>query len=409
MELKINNQFTYFLQSYIIETGKLTKYILKLLNDKRFELKIFEKNKDLETYTNFLPKIREFLFATFDLDDIAKKEELKKLPLETQAALLAKYPSISFEYNLEQEIQGKTIDENSIFFKIQKIGIVIFNTGVCFLYIKTNLENNCGFEEILDFNYKFRDIKQEDNTLENIKIQTDSFENIEELQDFIKSIIGPNIDTLKLNIETERFYTFSYTCIDKENWNDENQFEAIKESFAKYVNIMPNNSNSNTLINQNSKIISNSKYAKIGISKLGISILGSDYDLENKTTLPKKCETEYLYIYILSLYLKIYLKKLNYEFKEGRELEKVRKNFVDFTKNIFIQEITSNDIESLYYTYLKDVLEIEQLYDTVKNKYNILYNELKIEKNEKMSWLIILVVAITLILNIINFIVIKGK
>ena len=409
MELKIKKQYTYFIQSYIVKEGKLTKYILKLLNDKRFELKVFEKNKDLEIYTNFLPKIKDFLFATFDLDDVDKLENLKKLPLETQAAILAKYPSVTFEYDLEHEIQGKTVDENNIFFKIKKIGIVLFNTGMCFLYIKTTLPDNCNFNEILDFNYRFRDIKQENNNLENIKIQTDSFENIEELKDFITSIVGQNIDALKLDIETEKFYAFSYTCIDKENWNNENQFENIKEDFIKYVNIIPKNATNSILINQNSKVISRSKYSKIGISKLGVSILESDYDMENQNIFSNKAEKEYLYIYILSLYLKNYLKSINYKFKQGRDLEKVRKEFIDFTKNIFIQEITSNDIESLYYTYLKDVLEIEQLYNSVKNNYSVLYSELKIEKSEKMTWLIALVVAVTLILNVINFVLIKGK
>ncbi len=409
MELKITEQYTYFLQSYIINTSKLTKYILKLLNDKRFKLKIFEKNKELELYTSFLPKIREFLFATFDLDDLEKKENFDKLPIETQAAILAKYPSIIFEYDLEQEIQGKTIDENNLFFKIKKLGIVVFNTGICFLYIKTNLENESNFSNLLNFNNKFRDIKQNEDSFKNIKIQAGSFENIEKIQDFIKSIIGSNIDTLKLNIDTERFYTYSYACIDKEFWNKEKPFEEIKEEFFKYVNIQPNNYNKNNLIYEGTKIIANSKYSKIGISKLGVNVLSSDYDMDNKTIFSKKFETEYLYIYILSLYLKIALKQINYKFKQGKELGRVREEFIEFTKNLFIQEVTSNDIESLYFTYLKEVLEIEQLYDTVKNKYNILYNELKIEKNEKMSRIIIVVLAITLILNIINFILIRGK
>ena len=409
MELKITDQYTYFLQSYIVNTGKLTKYILKLLNDKRFKLKIFEKNKDLELYTSFLPKIREFLFSTFDLDDIEKKANFDKLPIETQAAILAKYPSVTFEYDLEQEIQGKTTDENSIFFQIKKLGIVIFNTGICFLYIKTNLENESNFSNLLNFNNKFRDIKQDENSFKNIKIQEGSFEDIEEIQDFIKSIIGSNIDTLKLNIDTERFYTYSYACIDKDFWNKEKPFEELKEEFFKYVNILPENCNKNNLIYEGTKIISNSKYSKIGISKLGVNVLCSDYDIENKTVFSKKFETDYLYIYILSLYLKIALKQLNYKFKQGKELSKVREEFIEFTKNLFIQEVNSNDIESLYFTYLKEVLEIEQLYDTVKNKYNILYNELKIEKNEKMSGIIIVVLAVTLILNIINFILIKGK
>ena len=158
-------------------------------------------------------------------------------------------------------------------------------------------------------------------------------------------------------------------------------------------------------MSENSKVVAISKYAKIGISKLGVNLLSSDCDLNNYTVLPTEFENQYFYTYILSLYLKTYLKKLNYEFKEGNDIEKTRKKFIDFTKKLWIQEITSDDLGSLYYTYMKEVLEIEKLYNDVKNKYNILYSELKIERNEKMSGFIVLVLIATLVFNIVNFII----
>lgn len=407
MEIKTRYQYTYFINTFIIKENKYIKYILNILKDPRFKLKIFSKDKDLEIYTHFLPKIREFLFRTYELNDRQKREKLKELPLETQAALLSRYPSISFEYDIKQDIQGKTVDKNSIFFKIQKVGIVLFNTGVCFLYIKTNIEDSEEFSDILNFNYKFRDINQECNNLknyENIKVQADSFDNIQVLQDFISSITGPNIDALRLNLDIERFYTYSYTCIKQDAWNMNKSFENIKNEFFKYVNILSNDSNTNSLINENTKVIANSKYSKIGISKLGVNLLSSDCDINNYTILPSEFENQYLYTYILTLYLKVYLKKLNYEFKEGKNIELTRKKFIDFTKKLWIQEITSNDMGSLYYTYIKDVLEIEKIYNDVKNKYNILYSEMKIERNEKMTGFIVLVLISTLIFNIINFI-----
>ena len=115
MEPRTRYQYTYFIHNFIIKENKYTKYILKLLKDPRFTLRIFDKNKDLEIYTAFLPKIREFMFKTFDLNDRQKLAVFNDLPLETRAALLAKYPSITFEYDLKQDIQGKTVDESSIF------------------------------------------------------------------------------------------------------------------------------------------------------------------------------------------------------------------------------------------------------------------------------------------------------
>ena len=407
MELKTRYQYTYFIHTFTIKENKYSRYILRLLKDPRFKLRVFKKDKDLEIYTHFLPKIKEFLFGTFDLDDRSKQAKFDDLPIETRAAVLSKYSSITFEYELEQDIQGKTVDENSIFFKIQKIGLVLFNTGIGFLYLKTNIEGSEDFSDVLNFNYKFRDINQECNNLknyENIKVQANSFENIEAIQDFINNITGPNIEALKLNLDIERFYTYSYTCIKQEAWNVSKSFDNIKNDFLKYVNILSNDSNTNSVMCENSKVLGLSKYAKLGISKLGVNLLSSDCDINNYTVLPAEYENQYFYTYILSLYLKVYLKKLNYEFKEGKQIEITRKKFINFTKRLWIQEITSDDMGSLYYSYIKDVLEIEKSYNDVKNKYNILYSELKIEKSEKMSGFVILVLVATLVFNIINFI-----
>ena len=406
MELKTKMQYTYFIHNFIIKENKYIKYILRLLKDERFKLRIFERNKDLNIYTYFLPKMREFLFRTFELSDKMKYERLNSLPIETKAAILAKYPSVTFEYELKKDIQGKTIDNNSIFFKIQKVGLVLFNTGVGFLYFKTNIENSNDFSDILNFNYKFRDIKQEYNSLnnyDNIKIQTDTFENIEAIQDFIADLTGSDIDSLKINLDVERFNTFSYTCIEQEGWSNTTSFDNINTEFFKYINILPCDASMNSLLLENSKVISNSKYSKIGISKLGVNLLSSDYDINNYTVLCSEYENVYFYIYILALYLKVYLKKLNYAFKSGRNVEQTRNNFVGFTKRIWIQEITSDDIGSLYYNYIKEVLEIDKLYNELKNKYTILYSELKIERNEKMSGFIILALVTSLAINIINF------
>ena len=52
-----------------------------------------------------------------------------------------------------------------------------------------------------------------------------------------------------------------------------------------------------------------------------------------------------------------------------------------------------------------EVLELERLYGQVKNKYDILYKDLNIEKNRTSTIVIGLVLAASLIFNILNFIV----
>ena len=190
MELKTNYQYTYFIHPFVIKEGKYQKYILKMLKDKNCRLKIFQKEKDLNLYQYFLPKTRELLFSSFRYEN-AKIKKLEELPLETRAALLGKNPCNIFEYTLKKDIQGKLEKTNGIFFRIQKIEIICFSTGICFLAFKTNIEDDEQFSNILNFNYKFRDINNKLISLDsydNIRIQTDSFEDTKTFQDFIYEI-----------------------------------------------------------------------------------------------------------------------------------------------------------------------------------------------------------------------------
>ena len=44
---------------------------------------------------------------------------------------------------------------------------------------------------------------------------------------------------MELDINVERFLTFSYLCVDQEAWNSANEFDKIKHHFVKYANILP--------------------------------------------------------------------------------------------------------------------------------------------------------------------------
>ena len=68
MELKTKYQYTYFIYPYVIKENKYLRYLMKLLKDKNCELKIFKKDKDLDIYTYFSNRARNFLFGTFNLN-----------------------------------------------------------------------------------------------------------------------------------------------------------------------------------------------------------------------------------------------------------------------------------------------------------------------------------------------------
>ena len=410
MELKTSYQYTYFIHPFVIKDGQYQKYILKLLKDKDWNLKIFQKEKDFKLYKYFLPKTREFLFSSFSFGS-EKLKQLEELPIETRAALLAKYQCNIFEYHLKKDIQAKVKEKSGIFFNIKKIEVVCFKTGIAFLVMKTTLEDYEKFENILNFNYKFRNINNELSDIENydnITLQTNSFDTIENFRDFVRKITGGKLDALKLDIDTERFLTYSYVCVDQEAWNPNTKFEDIQYYYNKYVNILPTD-NSQYLKEENVETFSKWKYAKLGLTKVGMTLFASTSDMNNYTILPEEYENQYLYTYILNLYKKIYLKKIENDFKTGRNVKKTRKRFIEFTKKLWIQEITEDETGTLLNHKLQEVFEVEKLYTDVKSKYDLLYKELNIEKNRRSTIAIAIILVVSLIFNVLNFIVLSNQ
>ena len=418
MELKTKYQYTYFIHPYIIDETRYEKYILKMLRDKNCSLKIFEKEKDFDIYSYFLPQIRNYLFPTFEIR-AERLKELNNMRNEAKSTILAKHPCVCFNYNLGEDVQGKIGAENGIFFRVNKIEIICFNTGVCFFTMKVHIEESDTFNDILNFNYKFRDINSEFRNLkeyENIKIQTDTFKDIEEISTIISQVTGISKKNGKNQTETEninnsRFYTYSYACIDSEKWNEKNNFSVIENEFLKYANVLPNNYGSDfnkESKEQNLAILSKMKYARIGITKLSSNLLCSGIDTYNYTKLPYEYENEYFYTYILGIYQKILLTELNKSFRVYDKIPKMRSKFIEFTKYIWMKEITNNDTGTLYFNMLKESLELETLYEEIQKKYDIIYKELNIEKNNRIYFYMMMMLLVSLIFNTATILVVMA-
>lgn len=397
-------QYTYFIHPYIIDEKKYSKYLLRLLKNKKCELKIFEKEKELNMYTYFLPIARKYLFSSFDLN----KEKIKKLNEfddNMKSTILSKEPSTIFEYKIEEDMQAKIGQKYGIFFDITKMEIICFNTGICFLIIKTVLEGEPTIEEVLNFNYKFRDINSSVQKLkeyENIQIQTNVFKDIKNLEEVIKEITGPSKDIKELNIDDERFLIYSYMCVEAEKWKEEQGFENIKNTFIKFANILPSKYHINYEdTREGIEILENLKYVKMGISNQAVTLMTSQIRPENYTKLPFTYENEYLYTYILAMHQKIYLKKLQQEVIKLKTTKEAKRKFIEFTKNIYNQEIT-NDIEgNLLYKKIKKVLKIKELYNEIKTQYDLIYKEINI----KTKYILILAIMIVILIGVINLIV----
>ena len=408
MELKTKYQYTYFIHPYIIDESKINKYLLKLLKDNNIELRVFKKEKDLGIYNYFVPTIRKYMFPSFEYE-YDKIREFEKLDNNIKAAIISKNECNIFEYEIPNFIQGKIDEKNGIFFNIQKIEIVCFKTGICFLNIKTTLENSEKFEDVLNFNYKFNDLGlEESNTkgFENIKIQSNNFDNMKDIGELLTDIMGMKIS--EDNLDTNRFYIYSYSCIDQDAWNDKKEFKDIEHEFIKYTNNMQSNSNI-TMEIDSLNVLNNFKYSKFGFSNIGCTLITSSINTENYTKLPFKYENELLYMYIFMLYKKMLLKRMSRDIKNNSKNNLIRKTFLDFSKKLWIQETTNDILGNLISKQLEKTLNLKELYDEVKDKYDIIFKELKIEKNQKTSKILGIILVASLIINIINFILIFGS
>lgn len=94
---------------YIIDNKRLAGYYELLLDD-GYKVKIFNKKKDQEIYDTFLPKVKEYMFWSFN---VKNKTEFNSLPKDLKGTVCAGYKCNIFE------------KKNSL--------VVCFSTGICFI------------------------------------------------------------------------------------------------------------------------------------------------------------------------------------------------------------------------------------------------------------------------------------
>ena len=397
MELKTRYQYTYFIYPYVIEEKNYSKYLLKLLKDKKCTMKKFDIAKDLSIYQNFLPNIRKFMFWSFNYTK-QQMRELESLDNELKANILSKYPCTMFDYNIKQNVQGKVQNEDGIYFDITKVELICFNTGICFLLFKTIIDGeNNKFSDVVNFNYKFRDITSKADELkefENIKIQTSIFKDSKDIIKFIEDITGNTSLAEDLNIDQERFITYSYACISQEDWNDNVEIKTIEKLFFKFFKVLPAHKELNDIITEDYfNKPPNSKYIKYGFSNVGTALLTSDIAVDNYTKLPFRFENEQLYLYILCLYKKFYLAKVNYEL----DRKDCQQEFLSFTKNFLIEEISNDETESCLEKNWSEKLDIDRMFNKIKNKYDMLYKSTNVEKTKIKQNIIILILIVIML------------
>lgn len=403
MELKTKYQYTYFIYPYLIEEKNYQDYLYKLLKNSQCKLKLFDNKKDIQIDSYFLPEVKSKMFWSLDLEQEALRS-YETMDLKMKSAVLSKKYCNVFDYVLEQDIPGKVDEKDGIFFDINKVEIVCFDSGVCFLLIKTVLENNVNFSDVLNFNYKFREIVSNighSKEYESIKIQTNKLENMQKFSELLTKLTGKNITAKKINIDTDRLITYSYTCLNQDAWNENTDLLNLEKEFEKYRMIKPANEQINDITYQHENVYKE-KYAYYGFSNNATVLLTTDINMQNYTTMLYEYENSQLYHYIYYLHQKIYLNKLNYDMKQARNFENIKLKFIDYAKKDFIYEITNNTKGIILDKYYRKEQAVDELFARIKVKYDLLYKEYEINKTNKHHEWIAVIIGIIIVINLIK-------
>ena len=407
MDFKMKYQYTYFIYPYLIEEKDYQSYLYGLLKNPKCKLKIFDRKKDVSIDTYFLPEIKDKMFWSLDITKSALKQ-YETMDKKMQATLLSSKACNMFEYELEGDIPGKIGEKNGIFFDVTKVEIICFDTGVCFLLFKTALSEEHQFSDLLNFNYKFRDInskKEHSKQYEAIKIQTEKFNNMQDFSEFINEIAGSNIDAKQINLDIDRLITYGYVCLDQNEWNDNVDVKLLEKEFDKYRKMKPAEEQIEDVTLKEQSVY-REKYLYYGFTNNATVLFTCDNNIKNYTTIPFKYENEQLYHYIFNLYKKIYLKKIIYQLQQTKQFEPVKQKFLTFAKKDWIYEVTNDEIGRILEKYYTEEQNLKETFIKLKQQYDLLYKDYEIEKTKKCNKWITAFIGVMIVLNIINIYII---
>ncbi len=421
-EEKFKYQYTYHILPYIYE-GRYDEYLTRLLKDTNIIEYRYDKIKNLEIFSYFKKDILESMFYEFPY------KETEKISIQKKVNKLLKYESVTFEYDIidkeknkismndivrvagNEEYNNNEKDKGNIKFDIEDFKIIVFKSGIAFIILKTVLINTRYISDVMDFNYRFKSILSKRDIikkLDNIEICLlgDEVNGFEKLKQIILNYVGKNKNN-KILENNEEFYTFSYLCMDNIYINEENNKNILKNIYLKYSRILQSSYDTEGLDEETivSKNMTEIKDTNIGITKISSMLLCSGIDPFNFTVLPRDYETKMLYTYIITLYQKLFLvmisKELTSENNKKQKLGRIK--FNDFISKMWYNEITLSEKGSIYYEYLKKILEINKTFDETQLKYKLIFRYNKTNKSNIFYKIMGMIGIISIGLNIYQY------
>jgi hypothetical protein len=287
------------------------------------------------------------------------------------------------------------------------IKIICFEPGVCFLDIKTGVEDdneNIDFDKILDFNNIFREVMPRNGNKDKLNIKAKGIDNINDITIFIKSIIS-GFESNDLNkIYYDKMFTYSYVCIDKEDWNEDTKFENLKNDFYKFQYVT--DSKSSEMFNTDcAKLGENTysrwKYSMFGFSRESGVLLVSEREKYNITKMPHIFEKGYLYMLLLAFYQRMSLINFSQNLlkKDKTKIPKLNKELTKFTHFSWFSQITNSEHGMDIWKRWQNAFELSELYDEVHKEYVEYYNTVVTSGQSKINIILIIMYTVNLIFS----------
>ncbi|MDP4144737.1 MAG: hypothetical protein Q8936_09725 [Bacillota bacterium] len=416
LNLKTTYHYSYFIYPFLVSNGRYGEFINKFLSDnENWSFTIRDNEKDINTHAYYLPYVKRFLFPTLYWDEDLK-HQYERMPLKKKLDIVSKLTCVNFQYKInESKKNNYKFNNTSINFEILKIELICFEPGICFLVLKTELDKADGVysNDILDFNYKFRTINpryQKKKKSDGMFIMNKGFNGVEDLSDFINHLLHGYEDVEKENIYFDRLFTYSYMCLDEDEWNEQRDLSEITNEFYKFLYVLPGEYGSQ--LDSDFIDIKDNTYTKWAYSKYGFSresgvVFSSERESFNRNKLPVYYESMYFYIFLLAFYQRIALILFSQELMNSgtSKIENLKRRFTKFTHFSWFSQITNSEQGMDIWKKWQQAFDLPALFDEVQKEYSEFYDYTVARGQENINLLLIIIYTVSLIFSAMTLLV----
>lgn len=409
MSLKAKYQYTHFIYPFVVENNNYQNFLKAILeNTKDFKMKLDEHQVDEELYNFFLPYMRKFLFPTLFWDKVTKKDFKALSPLR-KSMILSKTSCVRFEYKLSNIKTGSLSPRQYgiIDYDIIKIDLICFEPGICFLDIKTEIDDDeqlIEFNKILDFNHHFRNLTPRAISTYKDKdcIKGKNIDKAENISGLIEKIVKQFESNKLEKMYYDKMFTYSYVCVD--DWNEPGDFDKMKNDFLKFQYVM--DSKSTAIFSDDCQKLKDNMYHRWEYSMFGFSresgvVFVSDKEKYNITRMPYNFEKTYFYMLLLAFYQRISLINFSQEImkRDKTMVAKLNSQLNKFTHMSWFSQISNSEHGMDVWKCWQNAFKLPELFDEVHKEYLEYYDYVKASKADRFDIVLIIMYIVNVALN----------